>query len=423
MDPVADTAGEALDEKRQRTTTSITAAVAVVPWAFILAEILGVVLRFLPCLADRAAVRSVCRHWRAASQGHSLPRPLPLLVLPRFRFFSFSTHGAVVAMRRGWMPQEVSTGHVGCVGSSQGWLLVARPCEDGTESERFLVNAFSHEIVCLPRLRAPYCTTSGELPWIANDDPKYSGSLDHVVLSAPPGSATKCIVAGFSYRSPAPSLPGLTLWQPGMKTWYVYQSDWVAWMSDLVFHQGKLYMLNRSWYAFQSPLLLAFTLGEDEHGVNVSGFERPVTMPPIPRPGPTLWARCNLVLWRGSLVLIIRYVEGCVSPFQTEKVDVFALDLSINPCGVTEIHSFDGDCVFVDPCRCTSFPAGSYDGVQGDCIYFIEKYQKGDDDEPSYMTTVYNMRDGTVKPFTAELLSGNPAEDNLADPVWMFPPE
>jgi len=74
-----------------------------------------------------------------------------------------------------------------------------------------------------------------------------------------------------------------------------------------------------------------------------------------------------------------------------------------------------------NPSICTSFPAGSYESVQGDSIYFIDKYKK--DDQPSYVTTVYNMRDGTVKPFTAELLSGNPAEDKLASPVWMFPPE
>ncbi|XP_066338314.1 uncharacterized protein [Miscanthus floridulus] len=274
--PLAVLAGEALDKKRQRTTGIDDAAASL--WVFILADILGVVLRFLLSLADRASVRSVCRHWRDATHGHSLPPPLPLLVLPRFRFFSFSTHGAIVAMRRAWMPEEVATGHVGCVGSSKGWLLMARPCEDSAGRERFLVNAFSHEVVCVPRLRAPYCTTSGELPWTANDDPDpmYSRSLDHVVLSAPPGSATKCIVAGFSYRRGVPGLsdwrglPGITLWQPGMKTWYVYQSRWVDWLSDLVFHQGKLYMLHRSWYADQSPWLFAFTLGEDEHGVDVS---------------------------------------------------------------------------------------------------------------------------------------------------------
>ncbi|XP_066334118.1 uncharacterized protein [Miscanthus floridulus] len=375
--PLAVLAGEALDKKRQR-TTSIDDAAAASLWAFILADILGVVLRILPSLADRAAVRSV-----------------------------------FVALRRGWMPEDVATGNVGCVGSSEGWLLVARPGEDGTGRERFLVNAFSHEVVRLPRLLAPCCTTSGEHPWTANDDPKlYSRSLDHVVLSAPPGSSTKCIVAGFSYRRPVPGLsdwrglPGITLWQPGMKTW-----------GNSTCSTGP-----GTPHTFQSPLLLAFTLGEDEHGVNVSGLEHRVTMPPFPRPGPAHWAaRCNLVQWRGRPVVIIRYVDSYISFSHTEKVDVFALDLSIDPCGVTEIPSFDGDCVFVDLCRCTSFPAGSYEGVQGDSIYFIDKYKK--DDQPSYVTTVYNMRDGTVKPFTAELLSGNPAEDKLASPVWMFPPE
>ncbi|XP_066337936.1 uncharacterized protein [Miscanthus floridulus] len=156
--PLAVLAGEALDKKRQRTTGIDDAAASL--WVFILADILGVVLRFPHSLADRASVRSVCRHWRDATHGHSLPPPLPLLVLPRFRFFSFSTHGAIVAMRRAWMPEEVATGHVGCVGSSKGWLLVARPCEDSAGRERFLVNAFSHEVVCVPRLRAPYCPTA-----------------------------------------------------------------------------------------------------------------------------------------------------------------------------------------------------------------------------------------------------------------------
>ena len=83
--PLAVLAGEALDKKRQRTTSIDDAAASL--WVFILADILGVVLRFLPSLADRASVRSVCRHWRDATHGHSLPPPLPLLVLPRFRFF------------------------------------------------------------------------------------------------------------------------------------------------------------------------------------------------------------------------------------------------------------------------------------------------------------------------------------------------
>ena len=41
-------------------------------WADVPADILGTVLRLLHCLADRANVRSVCRHWRAAARVQAL---------------------------------------------------------------------------------------------------------------------------------------------------------------------------------------------------------------------------------------------------------------------------------------------------------------------------------------------------------------
>ncbi|OEL23958.1 hypothetical protein BAE44_0015023 [Dichanthelium oligosanthes] len=249
-------------------------------WAAILADILSVVLGFLPSLVDRAAVRSVCRHWRAAIRGHSLPSPLPLVVIPRprFRFSSFSTNGALTtaAAWRFRMPEEVAADNAHCVGSIEGWLLVARPsrsCKDDAGNERFLVNAFSLDLIGLPRLCASYCSSTDEVCWTVDDrDRKISRSLDRMVLSASPDSGTKCIVAGFSYRRSVPGLakwhhllPGLTMWQPGMKAWYVYQFKFNTRCSDLVFYQGKLYMLHRI-----RPWLFAFTLGEDRHGVNVS---------------------------------------------------------------------------------------------------------------------------------------------------------
>jgi hypothetical protein len=53
-------------------------------------------------------------------------------------------------MRRGWMPEEVASSHVGCMGSSEGWLVVARPCQDAAGSKRSLANAFSHEVIPCP---------------------------------------------------------------------------------------------------------------------------------------------------------------------------------------------------------------------------------------------------------------------------------
>ena len=60
-------------------------------WADVPADILGSVLRLPPCVADRASVRSMCRHWRAAARVQALPAPLPVLVLPRFIRFSCLT--------------------------------------------------------------------------------------------------------------------------------------------------------------------------------------------------------------------------------------------------------------------------------------------------------------------------------------------
>lgn len=127
----------------------------------------------------------------------------------------------------------------------------------------------------------------------------------------------------------------------------------------------------------------------------------------------------NLVEWRGKLLVIIRssssYDVGNIL-----EVKVFSLDFSTNPYRLSQIHSLDGDCIFVDSCSSRSFPAGMYDGVQGDLIYFLDDVSYYT--YPSYDTFVYNMRDGTVTPFAAELSPDNfgAPEDKLAHPVWFF---
>ena len=93
-------------------------------WADVPADILGNVLRLLPCLADRASVQSVCRHWHAAARVQGLPAPLPVLVLTRFRFSCLTSDGALTAARRALMPVEVVGDDVLVVGSSDDWLVV-----------------------------------------------------------------------------------------------------------------------------------------------------------------------------------------------------------------------------------------------------------------------------------------------------------
>jgi len=88
-------------------------------WADVPADILGTVLGLLPCLADRASVRSVCSDWRAAARVQALPAPLPVLVLPRFiRFSCLTSGGALTAARRAVMPVVAAGDDALIVGSS-----------------------------------------------------------------------------------------------------------------------------------------------------------------------------------------------------------------------------------------------------------------------------------------------------------------
>jgi len=164
-----------------------------------------------------------------------------------------------------------------------------------------------------------------------------------------------------------------------------------------------------------------FELREDEHGVSLFCAEHYKINRLIP--SKTIDStRCNLVVWREKLLLIIRFYSdytymtmGC-----KPSVEVFALDFSTSPCGVTQIHNFDGDCIFVQKSGCRSFSAGLHVGVQGDLIYFLDECIIN---HVSY-TCVHNMRYGTLRRFAAGLplpKSGVPKESCSDFPVWMFP--
>jgi hypothetical protein len=105
---------------------------------------------------------------------------------------------------------------------------------------------------------------------------------------------------------------------------------------------------------------------------------------------------------------------------EIRQVEVFALDFSTNPCGLTEIHTFDGDCIFVDSCVCKSVPSGLH-GVEGDAVYFVDQYSKYEHGyfDPSYDTFVYNVRNGTTRPFAVELSPGNFGAPKDV-PVWLL---
>ncbi|KAL6841625.1 hypothetical protein ACP4OV_028564 [Aristida adscensionis] len=399
------------------------------PWAGVHPDILGVVLRLLPSLADRASVRAVCRQWHAAGRGHVLPPPLPLLVLPEFRFSCLSPKGALTQVRRVPVPKRVGADDIRCVGSFGGWLVGVTPSKkrsDGyyrdADSECFLVNVFSHEVIGLPQL-SDSCNFSYTLKSlrVINGSGEvhfknhgYTMSFCQVVLSASPNSGSKYIVAASSDHKGATEL---ALWQPGMMSWHLCCGVEIDGPQDLAFYQGKLYVLRR-----MLARLFTLDLEEDDWGVMVSRVEHCMIEQPHHDPGQFsdgIRMYCNMVVWRGKLVLIIRYYDIYERRRTAHKVEVVALDFSINPYGCTKIDSFDGDCIFVGTDGCKSFPAGLHDGVEGDLIYFLPDHYY------PYDRFVYSMRDDKMRPFAAQLLSCNYGipEDYLDFPVWLFPSE
>ncbi|WVZ50746.1 hypothetical protein U9M48_001971 [Paspalum notatum var. saurae] len=369
------------------------------PWAGLQPDILGVVLGFLPCLADRARVRCICRHWRAGGHGHPLPPPLPILVLSEFKFSSLSVEGDPMPVRRVPVPREVSADDLRCVGSFDRWLVGVTPSMDRSDKyyrdadgECFLVNVFSGKVIRLPQLSSM----------------RYNFS-SYSLLSNAPDSGSKYIVAASSNHK---GQEQLAFWQPGMISWHICSGVDIDGPTDLVFYQGKLYVLMR-----HKTRLFACELEDDDRGIMVSRVECCLTELPCDHPFQEGGAiSCNMVVWRGELLLIIRHYSDNFRNRQVLKVEVFALDISTNPYGLTEIHSFNGDCIFVSSGGCKSFPAGLYAGVEGDLIYFVP------DDWKPRDRFVYSMRDGRMRPFAAKLFDCYLAvpQENLDFPGQLY---
>ncbi|KAF8700137.1 hypothetical protein HU200_034503 [Digitaria exilis] len=397
------------DKRERRTDTWSKNHPLGPPWASLHADAMGVVLTFLPCLPDRARVRSVCHQWRAVarSRGRSVPPPLPLLVFPKLRFSSLTAGGLLTAMRQAWMPREVGPkDDIIPVGSSGDWIVCARLAT----GECFMLNAFSYAV-----LKVPHLGTSSDF------------SLRQVVFSSSPSSSSS------SSSSSGPPPPNytmaaymichgkteLSLWSPGMKTWRVYEHALFAGHVDIIFYQENLYMLWRF-----TPCLFALELGKDEEdGVIITSMKDCLVEKLLPNAlVPTHETSCNMVEWKGRLLLIIRYHQAphhCRN--MLVKVEVFVMDLSVMPCGLTQIHSLENDCIFVGTGGCKSFSAGQHAGVEGDLIYF------GPDHCNPHAAFAYSMRDHGTRAIveTKPLPCVNNASPKqvLGYPVWLFPSE
>ncbi|XP_066338317.1 uncharacterized protein [Miscanthus floridulus] len=401
------------------------------PWADLPPDILGVVAGRLVLLEDRARLRSVCRAWRAAARIHRrLPPCPPLLVLSDFSFFSFRSEGTMMgACRRVPLPERetAGSGNIRCVGSFEGWLVGVKRNKSRYFGDLrcFLMNAFSQVVIRLPppsgrsgaarsvdtfSTSLPIINGSGVVNCAFNTAPCVM-SFTKVILSSPPDSVSKCVVAALSDIKSAAKL---ALWRSGMKSWCVCDGAWRAHFIDIVFCQGKLFLLSCSEVAAD---LLVFEIADDNSGLMVSHVECcAIEMPEVSDSLFNIWC---ILEWRGKL-LIVEICHGNDEFGESfVEVRVFEADLSANPVRLTEIESLDGDCIFVSPCSSESFRSCHYGegGGEGDLIYIflwghLHRF-------------VYNMKDGTMAPFAADIPEDKlgEADGRVMNSTLLFPPE
>ena len=173
--------------------------------------------------------------------------------------------------------------------------------------------------------------------------------------------------------------------------------------------------------------LFAFEISDDDDCLMVSRVEcREIERPVVMDGYCEMW---SIVEWRGKLSMLVAYTHDAEFWQLITDVRVFEANLSTNPVRLIEIESLDGDCICLSPCSSKSFRSCDYDGVEGDLVYFVDQYSKyeyeGDCFNPSYDTFVYNVRNGTTRPFAVKLSPHNfgAPRGKLDVPLWLLTPK
>ncbi|KAF8697604.1 hypothetical protein HU200_035790 [Digitaria exilis] len=157
-------------------------------WSDLPPELLGLVLKQLPSLADRVRVRAVCRSWRTNAQLQTLPPALP------------------------WFGEihRMTIPHDACYrGSVDNWLFLVH--NDGGCS---LMNPFSKTMLQLPKL----------------------ATIWHTGSDMSPNSLVAAMIVDHSSRS------GICICQPPFAT-DVFRKNEYEHIHDIVFFNGCLYAL------------------------------------------------------------------------------------------------------------------------------------------------------------------------------------
>ncbi|XP_039779004.1 probable F-box protein At1g44080 [Panicum virgatum] len=191
------------------------------PWSELPADLVGLILRVLPCHIDRLRFRSVCRQWRLAErqQRRHLPPALPLICLGRHDFLS-PAGGELRRFRTDDVDVLRPVSSL-CHASFGSWLVYQRYGED---SKCFLINPLSGATI--------------EMPLRLDDGARINiFSARKIIVCSP--DLVAAILWGSTVAFCRPGAPSWSACRPSGNC-YGRRREYV----DIALHRGKLYALN-----------------------------------------------------------------------------------------------------------------------------------------------------------------------------------
>uniref|UniRef100_A0ACD5XW78 Uncharacterized protein n=1 Tax=Avena sativa TaxID=4498 RepID=A0ACD5XW78_AVESA len=378
------------------------------PWSDLQPELLGLVLRRLPSLADRVRLRAVCHPWRSNSMFQSLPLPFPWLALPDGTFLSIPSG----EIHRISVPEGTC-----CHGSIDNWLFLMH-----NDDACSLMNPFSKTSLKLPKL------AKVRKRKIYYPDYEFNPIFYKLVVPSPLDISPCSLLAAMimdegNYGTLCISQPPVTIDS--------FRDDKhpVRHLGDVAFFDGKLYVLGGFDGLFFVELddigILSMECIIDSLG-DLRGTPQSLSSEEA------YMIREYLVDCGGRLLMVKRWFRSMARSTsddffehdRTAALEVFEADLVTRPARWKRASDLGGHALFLGQHSSKSLPAKECSGYHEDCIYFMCDYPRSKDSaNPLRDSGVYNMRDGTFKPLMSGSAAVPPRHAGQWRPTWFFPPE
>ncbi|KAJ1258022.1 hypothetical protein BS78_10G041800 [Paspalum vaginatum] len=369
-------------------------------WSDLPPELLGLVLKHLPSLADRVRLRAVCHPWRSNARLQSLPPPLPLLALLDGTFLSIPD-GEIIKLP---VPEDAC-----CYGCINNWLFLVH-----SDGKCLLMEPFSGDILKLPNLN------TGWYLRMQRGYYEFNPVMCKLAVPSPLESSLLPLVAMMHDES-------LSILKPPIVTDTLQQREPLEPLIEVSFFGGKLYAVNCL------DKLLSIELVEGlGHRPKISSFKciiasscSHLSIPPE-CDGRRLFFH-YLVECAGRLLMLRRWIcsshpEPCTGSDRTCAFEVFEADLSSKPCRWRRVNDLGGHALFVSSSCSKSFLAGECSGVKENCIYFMNEFSRlRVVADPLHDSGVYNMKNGVISPLLSETAAVPSDHVGRWHPTWLFP--